>query len=263
MYSFEGKVVIITGASDGIGAQLAAALRRRGASLALSARNEAKLAATASRADLIVPGDITIEAIRAELISKTVTHRGRIDVLINNAGRGSYSSASEAPLDEARALFELNFFAPVALTQLATPYLRDSRGTLVNVSSIAGLISLPWMPIYSATKFALAAITSAQRTELRRAGIHVMGVFPGYVNTDFQAHAAGSPPARVAGAKRFAVSVEDCAEAIVNGIEHRRRMVVSPPTGQLLMWANRLFPNLVETRLERVNQETPDLWTIA
>jgi short-subunit dehydrogenase len=123
---------------------------------------------------------------------------------------------------------------------------------VVNVSSIAGQISLPWLPFYSASKFALAAITSAQRTELRRDGVHVMGVFPGYVNTDFQKHAAGpGPPRRVVQGRRFAVSAEDCAEAIVHGIVHGRRTVVTPRTGWLLVWANRLFPSFVESQLER------------
>jgi len=252
MNSLKGKVVIVTGASEGIGVQLAARLRARGAKLCLAARNEARLAAAAGPEDLVVPGDITIDAVRSAVIAKTAQRFGAIDVLINNAGRGSYRAASAEPVEEARALFELNFFAPLALAQLATPYLRRSRGSLVNISSIAGQISLPWLPVYSASKFALAAITTAQRTELRRDGVHVMGVFPGYVDTDFQRHATGTPPAVVAGGKRFAVSAAECAEAIVEGIEHRRSTVVTPRAGWLLVWANRLFPGFVEARLERV-----------
>jgi short-subunit dehydrogenase len=253
MGSLQGKVVIITGASQGIGAHLAAVLRKRGANLSLIARNEAKLAAVATTQDLAISGDITQDSVRSALIAKTADRWGRIDVLINNAGRGSYYSASSTPLDEARAVFEVNFFAPVALAQLAIPYLRQTRGVVVNVSSIAGQISLPWLPIYSASKFALAAITSAQRTELKRDGVHVMGVFPGYVDTDFQDHAPGPrPPHAVVRARRFAVSANDCAEAIVDGIAYRRRAVVTPRAGWLLVWANRLFPGFVETRMERV-----------
>jgi short-subunit dehydrogenase len=203
--------------------------------------------------DLIVPGDLTDDSVRSALIAQTVAHWGGIDVLINNAGRGSYFTASSTPLDEARAVFDLNFFAPLALAQLAGPYLRRTGGTLVNVSSIAGQVSLPWLPVYSASKFALAAITSAQRTELKRDGVHVMGVFPGYVDTDFQTHAPGPrPPDRVVQGKRFAVSAHECAEAIVDGIAHRRRMVVTPQAGWLLIWANRFFPGFVESRMERV-----------
>jgi short-subunit dehydrogenase len=253
MDSLKGKVVIVTGASGGIGADLAAVLRTQGAHLSLIARNENKLAAVSAPGDLMVPGDITDESARSALIAKTVDRWGKIDVLINNAGRGSYYTACTTPLLEARAVFELNFFAPLALTQLAAPYLRQTRGTVVNVSSIAGQISLPWLPVYSASKFALAAITSAQRTELKRDGVNVMGVFPGYVDTDFQAHAPGPrPPDRVVQGKRFAVSPGECAEAIVDGITHRKQMVVTPRAGWLLVWANRFFPAFVESRMERV-----------
>ncbi len=245
--SLAGKVIIITGASQGIGACLAAALRKRGANLCLTARNVA-----ASDSDLIVPGDVTQEGVRAAIVDKTIERWGKIDILINNAGRGSYYPASTAPLDEARAVFDLNFFAPLALSQLALPWLRKTRGTLVNIASIAAEVSLPWLPVYSASKFALAGITAAQRTEFRRDGVHVMGVFPGYVNTDFQAHAAGErPPARVVQGKRFAVSAEECTAAIIHGIVHRRRTVVTPRSGWLLVWANRCFPSFVESQLER------------
>jgi len=252
MKSLAGKVVIITGASEGIGAQLAAALHGRGAKLCLTARSEAGLAAAAGSGDLVFPGDITVDAVRRAVIAKTAERFGAIDVLINNAGRGSYCAASSEPIEEARSLFELNFFAPLALAQLAAPYLQRSRGSLVNISSIAGQISLPWLPVYSASKFALAAITTAQRTELRRDGVHVMGVFPGYVDTGFQRHATGAPPAIVARGKRFAVSAAACAAAIVEGLEHGRGTVVTPRAGWLLVWANRLFPGIVQARLERV-----------
>jgi short-subunit dehydrogenase len=254
MYSLKDKVVIVTGASEGIGARLATVLQKRGARLSLAARNAARLATVATPGDLVVPGDLTDDSVRSALVEQTVSRWGRIDVLINNAGRGSYYTASTAPLEEARAVFELNFFAPLALAQLAAPYLRRTGGTLVNVSSIAGQVSLPWLPVYSASKFALAAITSAQRTELKRGGVHVMGVFPGYVDTDFQAHAPGPrPPDLIVQGKRFAVSAGECAEAIVDGIAHRKRMVVTPRAGWLLVWANRFFPSFVESRMERVS----------
>jgi short-subunit dehydrogenase len=252
MNSMKGKVVIVTGASDGIGAKLVTLFRARGARVCLSGRNEAKLTAVAGPGDLVVSGDITDDAVRRAIIAETAGHFGAIDVLINNAGRGSYHTACAEPLSDARALFDLNFFAPLALAQLAAPYLRHSGGSLVNVSSIAGQMTLPWLPVYSASKFALAAITTAQRAELRRDGIHVMGVFPGYVDTGFQRHASGTPPAVVAGNRRFAVTAEECAEAIIGGIEHRRNTVVTPRAGWLLVWANRLFPGVVEARLERV-----------
>ncbi len=253
MQSLADKVVIVTGASDGIGARLASVLHRRGARLVLTARGEAKLREQAHPEDLIVAGDLTSESTRTGLIERTLARFGRIDVLINNAGRGSYYPASEAPLDDARALFELNFFAPLHLAQLAAPALRESRGTIVNVSSIAGCLTLPWLPLYSASKFALTSLSASQRMELSRDGVNVLSVFPGYVNTDFQTHAAGSaPPGRIVKGKRFAISADGCALAIVRGIERRKRVVVTPRSGWALVWLNRLSPALLESRLEAV-----------
>ncbi len=253
LYSLRDKVVIVTGASEGIGAHVAAVLQQRGAVLSLIARNQQKLSTVATSQDLTIAGDLTDDVVRSELIARTVARFGRIDVLINNAGRGSYYSATTTPTEEARAVFELNFFAPLDLVRLAAPHLRASRGTIANVSSIAGQISLPWLPVYSASKFALSAITSAQRSELRRDGVHVMGVFPGYVDTDFQAHAVGpGPPERVVQGKRFAVSAQACAEAIVYGIERRKSIVVTPRAGWALVWASRLMPGFIESRMERV-----------
>ncbi len=250
MYSLRGKVVIVTGASEGIGARLVTALRKRGALLTLVARNEEKLRASAGPDDLIAPCDLAVDSGRDAIVSKTIERWGRVDVLINNAGRGSYYSPTTSPLDDSRNIFDLNFFAPLHLAQLAAPWLKQTKGTLVNVSSIAGQISLPWLPVYSASKFALASITSTQRMELRRHGVNVMGVFPGYVDTDFQAHAAGSsPPPSVVKGRRFAVTATECAEDIVRGIERRRSIVVTPRIGWIAVWFNRFFPGLVESRM--------------
>ena len=250
MDSLQGKVIIVTGASEGIGARLVTALRQRDARLALVARTEAKLRAVAGPDDLVIPCDLTQEAGRAGIVEKTVERWGRVDALINNAGRGSYFSATETPLEDARGVFELNFFAPFHLVQLAAPWLKQSKGTIVNVRSIAGQISLPWLPVYSASKFALASLTSTQRMELRRHGVNVMAVFPGYVDTDFQAHSSGTgPPASVVKGKRFAATATECAEAIVKGIERRSSVVVTPRIGWVLVWLNRFFPALVESRI--------------
>ena len=247
---FDSKVYIVTGASDGIGARLVLALRARGARLTLSGRDEARLAAGATQNDLVAGGDLTLEATRHAIVERTIQHFGRIDGLINNAGRGSYFKPSEAPLDDARSLFELNFFAPLQLAQLATPWIVKSRGSLVNIGSIASQVSLPWLPVYSASKFALASLTSTQRMELRRQGVHVMSVYPGYVDTEFQRHAAGSsPPDEIVKGRRFAVTAEECAQAVIRGLERRSQVVVTPRIGWVLIMLNRLFPQAVESRL--------------
>src|SRR5258708_6064004 len=131
------RVVLITGASEGIGAACARALEARGARLSLVARNGEKLATVGGAETLRTAGDITRAEIRRSVVARTVERFGRIDVLINNAGMGLYSAAWNAPMPDARRLFELNLFAPLELTQLVVPHMRDRKqGAIVNVSSI-------------------------------------------------------------------------------------------------------------------------------
>jgi short-subunit dehydrogenase len=194
------------------------------------------------------------------LVDETLARFGRIDVLINNAGYGIYWPAAASPPAETRAMFDLNFFAPLALAQAVIPHMRaQGHGSIVNVGSIAGRVALPWMPLYSASKFALDALTESLRMELAPAGLHVMLVCPGYVLTEFQAHAfhtnpAGPvPPEKVVESKRFAISPRQCAEAIVRGIERRARIVVAPRWGWFLIALHHVMPRAVEAHLMHLN----------
>ena len=178
------RVVLMTGASEGIGAACVRAFEKRGARLSLVARNSERLAAVGGPDVLRTAGDITSAEIRRNVVTRTIERFGQIDILINNAGMGLYSPAGSAPMDEVRRLFELNLFAPLELTQLVIPYMRAHRqGAIVNVSSIAGKVTLPWFPLYSASKFALGSLTDGLRMDLKPFGIHAMTVCPGYVKT--------------------------------------------------------------------------------
>ena len=140
----KGRVVLITGASEGMGAASARAFEKRGARLSLVARNSERLAAVGGPDTLRTAGDITSGEIRRSAVARTIERFGQIDILINNAGMGLYSAAWNAPMEDARRLFELNLFAPLELTQLVIPYMRDRKqGAIVNVSSIAGKVTLP------------------------------------------------------------------------------------------------------------------------
>lgn len=252
----KGKVVLITGASEGIGAACVRVFEARGARLSIVARHEDKLAAVGGADTLRIAGDITSEEARAHVVERTVAQFGAIDILVNNAGMGLYAPASQAAMADARRLFELNLFAPLALTQLVVPHMRQRKqGAIVNVSSIAGKITLPWFTLYSVSKFALCSLTDGLRAELKPDGIHAMNVCPGYVKTDFQAHALGArPPKPVAKGRRFAISAEECAEAIARGVERDARTVVVPRIGWLLVGLSRLLPAFVESRLAAINQ---------
>lgn len=149
---------------------------------------------------------------------------------------------------------ELNVFALLAMVQLVAPIMRDQkRGTVVNIGSIAGKVTLPWFTLYSATKYAVGSITDGLRMELKRDGIHAMTVCPGYVSTRFQSHVlSGSPPAAVVRRRTFEISAEQCAEAIARGLERHARTVVTPRAGWLFILAERLLPRLLDAQMERM-----------
>jgi short-subunit dehydrogenase len=253
----EGKVALITGASDGIGAACAAAFRQRGARLSLVARNETKLRMAGGADALVTAGDLTLPETREAAVNRTIERFGSIDVLVNNAGLGLYAPAWNTPLADAHRLFELNFFAPLALTQLVAPHMRRRRaGMIVNVSSVAGKVTLPWFTLYSASKFALSSLGEGLRMELRRDGIHTLTVFPGYVRTSFQEHAmSGHPPPKIARRRSLAITPEQCAKAIVRGVERGSRTVMAPRSGWLVVAASRLFPALVQSQLAAILED--------
>jgi len=252
----QGKVVLITGASEGIGAACARVFEARGARLSIVARNKDKLAAVGGADTLRTSGDITSDETQEGVVARTLEQFGAIDILVNNAGMGLYAPASNVSMADARKLFELNLFAPLALTQLVVPHMRERKqGAIVNVSSIAGKITLPWFTLYSVSKFALCSLTDGLRAELKPHGIHAMAICPGYVKTEFQAHALGTrPPKTIAKGRRFAITAEECAEAIARGVERDARTVVVPRIGWVLVGLSRLLPAFVESRLAAINQ---------
>ena len=252
----DGKVVLITGASEGIGAACAQSFRRRGAKLSLTARSEDKLRRVGGEDAVIVAGDLTDVRTRQRVVDQTLERFGRIDVLINNAGVGLYSPAWSASIEQARALFELNFFTVLEMVHLVAPPMKAQRsGVIVNVSSIAGKVTLPWFTLYSASKYALGSLSDGLRMELRRDGIHVMTVCPGYVQTGFQSHVlAGSPPDSVRRSRTFVITAEQCAEAIARGVERNARTVVTPRAGWLFILMERILPGLVDRQLERLQE---------
>ncbi|MDQ6664692.1 MAG: SDR family NAD(P)-dependent oxidoreductase [Acidobacteriota bacterium] len=247
----DGKVVVITGGSEGIGAACAAAFRGRGARLSLTARSGERLAQVGGADALTTAGDITLQETRDRVVERTIERFGRIDVLVNNAGMGMYWPSWNPRLEEARQMFELNFFAPLGMIQNVVPHMRRQKsGTIVNVGSIAGKLTVPWLTLYSSTKWAMGSLTNGLRMELKHDGIHAIQVCPGYVNTDFQRHALGThPPEKVVGGKKFAISAEECAAAIVRGVERDARTVLVPRMGWTVVALSRLFPAIVDSYL--------------
>jgi short-subunit dehydrogenase len=248
------KVVLITGASEGIGAACVQAFRDRGARIALTARSCEKLQRLAHSGDAVVRADLYNREERVRLIDTVLQQFGRIDILVNNAGVALYSPAWNSPEEETRRMFELNFFAPLHLSRLVAPHMRKrNSGCIVNVSSIAGKVTLPWFTLYSASKYAICSLTDGLRMELAPAGVHVMAVCPAYVSTRFQQNiiGPGRVPERLARSSTFRITAQECARALVRGVERRKRTVVVPGSAWLFIAFARLFPGLLDSQLIR------------
>ena len=192
MPTLAGQVVIITGASSGIGEETARRLVRGGAKVVISARRPERLDALARELDpsegcvLAVAGDITSDADRRRLVDVTFAKFGRIDGLVNNAGYGTRGPVELVPVDLIRHNFETNVFSLIALTQLVLPSMRErGTGCIVNIGSVAGRIARPMSSIYDSTKHALEAITDGLRGELKPFGVRVTLIRPGFILTEF------------------------------------------------------------------------------
>jgi short-subunit dehydrogenase len=191
------KVVIITGASEGIGKALAEALAQKGAKLVLAARSDDKIAALAAR----IPGAVSVHAdLRLEkdieaMIETTIAKHGRIDILINNAGQGMYGPLETVDIGLYKSIMELNVYAPLRAMQLAIPHMRKAGGgTIVNISSNVSKNAFPSLSAYASTKYALNALSYTARAELAKDNIIVSVMHPRMTATRFGQNAIGSRP---------------------------------------------------------------------
>lgn len=192
MPELAGQVIIVTGASAGIGEATARRLARAGARVVLSARRQDRLEALARELDpagasvLAVAGDVTVAADRENLVAATRAKFGRIDGLVNNAGYGTRGPIEIAPIELIRKNYETNVFSLIALTQLVLPEMRArGSGCIVNIGSVAGKVARPLSSIYDSTKHALEALTDGLRGELKPFGVRVTLIRPGFILTEF------------------------------------------------------------------------------
>jgi short-subunit dehydrogenase len=241
------KVVLITGASEGIGASCAKLIGQRGARLSLTALPSDDFTNEDSDSRIVTPGDITSAAIRNKIVERTIDRFGRIDVLINNAGVGQYGYPTEVDTEISKRIFDVNVFSALALTQLVVPHMRARKsGTIVNIGSVGGKVSLPWAVMYCATKWALHCVDDSLHRELQGTGIRVMKVCPGIVDTKFRDHVlAGTTPGKVEDIRRI-VSPDQVATAVMKGVERRKRTVFVPKIGFLFTSLDFFAPSVMD-----------------
>jgi short-subunit dehydrogenase len=268
MEDLGGQVIIITGASAGIGKTTALSLAREGATVVLAARRQDRLEAikreieTSGGAALAVTADITSAGDRERLVEQTLETYGRVDALINNAGYGRRGPIEMIPIEEIRANFETNFFSLIALTQLVVPVMRkQGSGRIVNIGSVAGRIARPLSSVYDATKHALEAITDGLRGELAPFGVKVVMIEPGFIITEFLevANEVSRPTIENAGpyapflaefshgyerARRLAGKPEDIADVIKRALTapKPRARYSAPSHAKLFLALKRFLP---------------------
>jgi short-subunit dehydrogenase len=254
------RVVVITGSSDGIGAEMArqiAAAEGAGVALVLAARNRAALEEVAGACaalgaqTLVVPTDVSVRQQCADLVAAAVARFGRIDALINNAGRSAHALFEQvADLGWYEELMRINLWGAVWCTHAALPYLKASRGSIVAVSSLVGLVGVPGRTAYAATKFAMTGFFEALRAEMKGAGVSVTTAFPGVVATQtrYRGFNAAGEAAGVSALKEdAAMTVEECARLIIDGMNRRRREVVMTLKGKAGRYLKLFAPGVVES----------------
>jgi short-subunit dehydrogenase len=251
-----GQRLLITGASSGIGAALAQQTATAGARLALVSRSADKLKELAARLTpltetLVIPADVTAEADRKHLFDVVQERWGGLDVLLNNAGVGSFGHFADSSEAVLRTVMELNFFAPAELMRLAIPILtRAHRPAIVNVASMCGRRGMPAWSEYSASKFALCGLSEALRGELVRFGIDVLLIVPGLTATGLSQHLLRNEGRLKIDFTR-AMPTEYVAAGILKALRRRRMETVLGREARLLLWVNRFFPRLVDRLIAR------------
>jgi short-subunit dehydrogenase len=257
-----GKVVVITGASMGIGEAIAKIFADGGASVVLLSRDAERAEAARGRIGhpdrtLGLACDVRNREEIDRVVGLTLHHFHRIDVWINNAGHGILDSVTNVDMAACRETFETNFFGAVEAMQAVIPVMRQQgSGTIINISSVAGHIPLPFHAVYSATKFAMNAIGKAARIELKSSGINVMTVCPGYVRTAFGANAVkGAEQKQVRPARVQGITVERVAKAVLRGYLQQKREVVVPWIMHPVIKLYQLFPGLVEWSMVKMARE--------
>lgn len=263
------KVVIVTGASSGIGLAAAEAFAAKGDCVVLAARNIEKLENTVSELGnkygkeanlagntvprfLAVQTDVVKEEDCRNLIETAAEVYGRIDVLINNAGISMRAMFKDLDLSVIKNLMDVNFWGTVFCTKYALPYLLEAKGSVVGVISIAGFKGLPARTGYSSSKFAVYGFLDTLRVEHLHDGLHVMIFAPGFTasNIRFTALTAdGSAQGETPRDEGKMMSAEAVANRLVKGVYKRKRQIVLTPIGKLTVWLNKFFPRLVD-RLE-------------
>jgi short-subunit dehydrogenase len=250
----KNKVIVITGASSGIGRALAKEFASQGARLSLGARRTELLEELRKELPeteiLIQKTDVSIESNCRQLIDETIKRYGQIDVLINNAGISMRAIFEDVDLKVIKQLMDVNFYGTVYCTKFALPYLLKTKGSLVGVISIAGYVGLPGRSGYSASKFAIRGFLDTVRIENLKTGLHVLVAAPGFTTSEVRKSALTSNGLHQGETPRnenSMMSAEECAHHILNAVRKRKRqLILTFAEGKLTVFVGKFFPALLD-----------------
>jgi short-subunit dehydrogenase len=261
MTDLAGRRIILTGASEGIGRALALALAAQGARVALAARDAARLEEVARECrarggeTLVVPTDITNEVDCGWLVEQTLQSFAGIDIVIHNAGITMWSRFDElTDLSIFERILEVNYLAPVRLTALTLPHLKQSKGLIVGIASLAGLTGVPERSGYAASKHALIGFLDSLRIELRGSGVDVSVIAPDFVVSEIHKRAIGpdgEPLKDSPMVQDKIMTADQCAALIVRAIGKRQRLAILSTRGKLGRWLKIVAPSLIDRIAER------------
>jgi len=255
MKSFSGKVVVVTGASSGIGKACVVAFAKAGADVVLASRNEPELKNVTGEISQLgiktfcVATDVSNESDCKNLIDTTIKNFGRIDVLINSAGISMRALLEDVHLDVIRKVMGINFWGTVYCSKYALPHLLSSQGSLVGISSIAGKTGLPGRTGYSSSKFAMEGFLQTVRIENLKKGLHVLVACPGFTASNIRKEALNASGEKQGESPRDENSMmqpEVVAEKILSAVVKRKRDLVLTTEGKLTVLLSKFFPSLLD-----------------
>lgn len=262
---YNQKIVAITGATSGIGKALAIILLQQGAKVAICGRNADKLnnfKAEANHPNLLcIQADISKEADCKHFIDEIIQQFGALDVLINNAGISMRALFEEVDLNVIRQSMDINFWGTVYCSKFALPYIIQSKGSIVGISSVAGYKGLPCRTGYSSSKFAMQGFLESLRIELLHRQVNVLWISPGFVASNIRnvaLNAEGKAQKETPLNEKGLMSAEACAHGILQAIEKRKRSLIMTFQGKLTVWMNKFFPSFVDRQVYKHFANEPD-----
>ncbi|MCF8358513.1 MAG: SDR family oxidoreductase [Prolixibacteraceae bacterium] len=258
------KVVIITGASSGIGEALARKFHQEGSKLVLAARSLDKLHALENELGedvLSVKADVSVEADCKRIIDAAIERFGQVDVLVNNAGISMRAAFDQCEIPVLKRLMDVNFWGTVYCTRYALPHILKSNGSVVGIISIAGHIGLPGRTGYSASKYAMRGFLDALRTEYLGQKLHVLVAAPGFVASNVRENAltaSGKAQGKTPRNEDKMMTAEKCAAIIYKAVKKRKReIVLTFYEGKLAVFLNKWLPRLVEKENYKMMKKEP------